>query len=167
MVVRIGLVAAVLATFVVIGMPWRGASSAFQPTMVAAAPADTTTNGLTFSKSVDSDARAIHPDVEFGRGTEVVWASFDYTDHDGNAKVTYLVRANGEDYRWGTLDCCKGGSGRAAFPIEKRSGHGNLPGAAYEVRVYVNGAEVAVGGFGVKGGRGLDNDGQGHGNDND
>ena len=52
-------------------------------------------------------------------------------------------------------------------PRAKKNGNGDLPGAAYEVRLYVNGAEVAVGGFGVKGRGGLDNDDQGQGNDND
>ena len=170
-VVRIGLVAAVLASFVVLGMPWNGATNTFQPTVAEAAPvagpASTEVTGLIFSREIDSNGRPIGQDVEFGGSNHDVWASFDYRDHDTNAKVTYPVRANGEDYKWGTLDCCKSGSGRAAFQITKKNGHGDLPGAAYEVRLYVNSAEVAVGGFGVKGRGGLDNDDQGHGNDND
>jgi hypothetical protein len=170
---RIGLVAAVLASFVIVGMPlnggWTGVTTASAAPALAPVhgPASTETNGLTFSSGIDSDARPIDVRTEFSGGTNVVWASFDYRDHDKNAKVTYLLRANGEDYKWGTLDCCGSGSGRAAFPITKRGSGGDLPGAAYEVRLFVNSAEVAVGGFGVKGRGGLDNDGQGQGNDND
>lgn len=174
MLLRIGLVAVVLASFVIVGMPLNGGWSVLEAPAVSAAPAlepalgpaATETNGLTFSSAVDSNARPIDPRTEFGGGVNTVWASFEYRDHDKDAKVTYLLRANGEDYKWGTLDCCGSGSGRAAFPITKRGSSGNLPGAAYEVRVFANGAEVAVGGFGVKGRGGLDNDGQGEDNDN-
>ena len=171
MIVRLGLVAAVLAGFVVLGMPWNGDSGTFQPSVAAAAPvagpASTVVTELVFSREIDSNARPIGQDVEFGGSNHDVWASFEYREHDANAQFTYLVRANGEDYKWGKLDCCKNGSGRAAFPITKKNGNGDLPGASYEVRLYVNNAEVAVGGFGVKGRGGLDNDDQGHGNDND
>jgi len=125
---------------------------------VAAAPADASSNGIDFSSSVSSGNQPSDPRVEFGGNTHTVWASFGLHDADQNAKVSYLVRANGEDYKWGKLDAS--GNGRHAFPITKRSGSGNLPGAAYDVRVYVNDAEVAHGGFGVKGRGGLDHDGQ-------
>lgn len=171
MIVRLGLVAAVMAGFVVLGMPGSGSISAFQAPVAAAAPvagpASTVVNELVFSRGIDSDARPIGQDVEFGGGNNVVWASFNYREHDKNATFSYLLRANGDDYKWGKLDCCSNGSGRAAFPLTKKNGNGDLPGAAYEVRLYVNGAEVAVGGFGVKGRGGLDNDDHRHGNDND
>lgn len=170
MIVRMGLVAAVLAGMIVLGMPWNGSTSTFQPAVAAAAPvagpAGTWTNGIAFSTDIDSNGRPINPRTEFGGGTNTVWASFEVHDHDRNATVSYLVRANGEDYRYGKLDCCKSGNGQYAFPITRRNGHGDLPGAAYDVRIYVNGAEIAHGGFGVNGRGGLDNDGQGHGNDN-
>lgn len=172
MIVRIGLVVAVLATFVVMGMPSNGVGTTFQPATAqaapAAAPAATTVGPLTFSRSMDSDGRPGGVDVEFGGGNRNVWVSFDYRDHDPNAKVSYLVRANGEDYKWGRINCCPNNSGRAAFEITHRNDGGkNLPGAAYEVRLYVNDVEVAVGGFGIKGRGGLDHDNQGrNGNDN-
>ena len=72
----------------------------------------------------------------------------------------YLVRANGEDYKFGKLNCCDSRNGRFAFPFTKRGDGGDLPGAAYDVRIYANGAEIAHGGFGVNGRGGLDNDGQ-------
>lgn len=168
MLVRISVVAAVLAVFVVLGMPWNGAGTGegFGPRIASAAPAAASSGGIEFSTSVNANARAANPRVEFSGGTHTVWASFQLRDHDRGAKVSYLVRANGEDYRYGDLDCCKAGNGWYAFPIQKRNG-GELPGAAYDVRVYVNNVEVAHGGFGVTGRGGLDNDGQDYDNDND
>ena len=171
MIVRLGVVAVVLASFVVLGTPWNGPAVTLQPTTAAAAPAaapaGTWTNGLVFSSGITSDARPENVRTEFGSGTHTVWASFEYRDHDPNAEVSYVARANGDDYKFGKLDCCDSSNGRYAFAITKRGGGGDLPGAAYDVRVYVNGAEVAQGGFGVNGRGGLDNDGQRHGNDND
>ena len=89
-------------------------------------------------------------------------------DHDSNAKLTYLARANGEDYKWGDLKKASGNSGRYAFELDGKNGH-DLAGAAYDVRIYVNGAEIAKVGFGVKGKEGLDNgdpDDGDHGNGN-
>lgn len=166
MIVRIAAVVAILASFAVLGMPW-GDSGTFQPTIAAAAPAATSTNGIQFSTSVDSQARPENPRTEFDGGTNTVWASFEFRDHDPNARVSANVRANGEDYREYTLDCCDIRNGRFAFPITKRGGGGDLPGAAYDVRIYVNDVEVAQGGFGVNGRGGLDNDGQSDDNDND
>ena len=74
---------------------------------------------------------------------------------------------DGEDYKFGKLNCCGSRNGRFAFPFTKRGGGGDLPGAAYDVRIYANGAEIAHGGFGVNGRGGLDNDGQSDDNDND
>jgi len=167
MIVRFAVVAAVLAAFIALGTPWNGPVLGLQPSTAAAAPAATSTDGIEFSTHVSSDARPEDPRIEFGSGTNTVWASFQYHDHDSSAKVSYLVRADGEDYTFGKLDCCNGSSGRYAFPIRKRNGNGDLPGAAYDVRVYVNNAEVAHAGFGVKGRGGLDHDGQGNGNGND
>jgi hypothetical protein len=165
MIVRIAAVVAVLASFVVLGMP-HGKTGTFQPATASAAPAATSTNGLQFSTSVDSNARPENPRTEFGGGTETVWVSFEFHDHDPNAKVSAGVRANGEDYKDFRLDCCNSRDGRFAFPFTKRNGGGELPGAAYDVRIYVNDVEVAQGGFGVNGRGGLDNDGQSNDNGN-
>jgi hypothetical protein len=168
MIVRLAVVAAVLVGFVLLGMPWNATDGTLHPSTAAAAPAGapaaTTTNGLQFSTSVDSNARPNNPRTEFDGDTDDVWASFEYKDHDPNAKVSWGSRANGADYRWGTLDCCDNRDGRYAFQIRGRSG--GLPGAAYDVRVYVNDVEVAQGGFGVRGRGGLDNDGQDEDNGN-
>lgn len=162
MFVRMLLAASVLTAVVVLATP---AGSPDGVPTASAAPAETTAGPLEFSTSVTSDARPVDPRVEFPSGTNTVWASFDYRDHDPSARVSYLVRANGEDYRYGKLDCCSSRQGRIAFPIERRNG-GDLPGAAYDVRVYVNDAEIAQGSFGVRGRQGLDNDGQDEDNDN-
>lgn len=165
MIVRIAAVAAILASFTVLGMPLSG-SGAFQPTTAAAAPAETWATGLQFSTSVDSNARPENPRTEFGDGVETVWVSFEFRDHDPGAEFSYLGRANGEDYKFGKLNCCDAREGRFAFPFTKRGDGGELPGAAYDIRVYVNGTEIAQGGFGVNGRGGLDNDGQSDDNDN-
>jgi hypothetical protein len=148
-----------------------GLSDPLRPASVSAAPAATTVDGLTFSHGINSDATPVNEDIEYHSGENKVWVSFGYRDHNPNTVVSYLVRADGDDYRWGRLDCCSGSSGRFAFPIERKNG-GQLAGAAYHVFVYVNDAQVADGGFGVKGKQGLDNGdpchngGKNHGNDN-
>src|SRR5687767_6479223 len=130
MIVRIAAAVAILTSFTVLGMPWGG-SSTFQPTTASAAPASTWTNGLQFSTSVDSNARPENPRTEFGGGTDTVWVSFDFRDHDPDAEVSYLTRANGEDYKFGKLNCCDAREGRFAFPFTKRGDGGEIPGAAY------------------------------------
>lgn len=166
MILRLLLVGSVLGVMVFMAAPLTGNEAAFQAATAAAAPANTYTNGIQFSTGVGSDARPNNPKTEFDGSTHSVWASFEFFDHTPGAKLTYLVRANGEDYKWGDLDCCSSSSGRFAFPITKKNGNGDLPGAAYEVRIFTNNAEIAVGGFGVNGRGGLDNDGGGNGNDN-
>lgn len=169
-IIRLAAVMTILVTFIVLGVPWDGGSTTFQtPTAAAApvaAPAESGSNDIQFSTRMSSIGQPVDPRVEFGSGTNTIYASFELRDHDAGAKVSYLVRANREDYKSGKLDCCPGGNGRYVFPITKRNGGGDLPGAAYDVRVYVNDVEVAQGGFGVKGRGGLDHDGQENGNDN-
>jgi hypothetical protein len=130
----------------------------------SAAPARMGVDGLAFSADVDGQANPIDGGIEFSSSTERVWTSFAYRDYGGES-MTYLVRANGDDWHWGDLDCCEGQNGRFAFPIERRSGN-DLGGAAYDVLVYANGAEVARAGFGVRGTRGFDSDGSDNGNGN-
>lgn len=171
MVIRLLVSASLLATVALLGIVFGGASDPWRPTEVSAAPASTTIDGLNFSHGITSDAQPVDPDIEFHSGVDQVWVSFNFRNHDPNTEVTYLARANGQDYRWGRLDCCSASSGRFAFPIERRNG-GELAGAAYHVFVYVNGAQVAEGGFGVRGKQGLDNGnpcpnhGKNSGNDN-
>ena len=144
-----------------IDSPWTVRSAA----AAAAAPAATDLTELAFSESVNDRAEPIDQRTEFGDPLQV-WVSFGYANHDPNVRVSYLVRANGEDFRWGDLDCCGGRDGRFAFPIERGNG-GELPGAVYDVRIFMGDAEVASGGFGVRGREGFDSDNQDSGNDND
>ena len=171
MVIRLLISASLLAAISLLGVTFGGLNTPLRPAPVSAAPANTTVDGLTFSHGINGDATPVNEDIEYHSGENKVWVSFAYSNHDPNTVVSYLVRADGDDYRWGRLDCCSGSSGHFAFPIERKNG-GALAGAAYDVRVYVNDAEVAHGGFGVKGKQGLDNGdpchngGKNHGNDN-
>jgi len=174
MVIRLLISASLLATISLLGVTFGGLNTALRPAAVSAAPANTTVDGLTFSHGINSDATPVNEDVEYHSGENKVWVSFSYSNHDPNTEVTYLVRVNKDtDYNWGRLDCCSGSSGRFAFPVERKNGNGGpLAGAAYDVFVYVNGTQVAEGGFGVKGKQGQDNgdpchnEGKNHGNDN-
>ena len=173
------MIARLLAvTLVLVGLPMLPALANRGPgdgawtvrSAEAAAPAATDLTELAFSEAVNDQREPINPRTEFA-DPDQVWVSFGYRNHDPNVKVSYLVRANGEDFRWGDLDCCGGREGRFAFPIERRSGR-ELGGAAYEVRIYMGEAEVAHGGFGVRGREGFDSDNQDSdnqdsGNDND
>jgi hypothetical protein len=171
MIVRLLVSASLVVAIALVGVGTGGSSTFLRPTEVSAAPAATTVDGLDFSHGITSDAQPVNPDIEYHSGENKVWVSFSFRDHNPNTVVSYLARADGQDYRWGRLDCCSSSSGRFAFPIERNNG-GALAGAAYDVRVYVNDVEVAHGGFGVKGKQGLDNGdpchngGKNHGNDN-
>jgi hypothetical protein len=103
--------------------------------------------------------------------------------------MSYLARANGEDYSWGDLNCCQFPSHRFGFKID-RKGEQNasvstlaeqpgmmsafsvsdapalIPGAAYDVYIYLNDVEVGRGAFGVKGKKGLDSGSDNESNDN-
>jgi hypothetical protein len=129
-----------------------------------AAPAAIDVGELLFSESVDDRARPHDPKIEFDTTTDDVWVSFDYHNNSGSS-VSYLARANGEDWAWGDLDCCEGSQGRDAVPLLRRSGK-DLGGAAYEVFIYDGDTEKARGGFGVHGTKGFDSDGQGNSNNN-
>ena len=161
-----------IVALVLVGLPMLPALTSRGPVdgpwtlpAAAAAPAATDPTRLPSSEAVNARALPIRPRTEFS-DQDRVWVSFGYANHDPNVKVSYLVRANGEDFRWGDLDCCGGREGRYAFPIERRSGR-ELGGAAYDVRIFMGDAEVAHGGFGVRGREGFDSDNQDSGNDND
>jgi len=93
--------------------------------------------------------------VEFNKGEGKVWAIVDGVPSGAN--LSYILRLNGDDYRWGNLDCCKSGGGSFKFSLSSKD-NGSIPGGAYQVLVYDGDKELARAGFGVKGGRGSDND---------
>ncbi len=135
-----------------------------------AAPAATEAGELAFSDAVNDRGEPVGQRTDFPSGVDRVWVSFEYRDHTPGARLKYIARAGGEDFRFGDLDCCGGSQGRHAFPVERRGG-GNLGGAAYEVLIFDGDREIARGGFGVQGTQGFDeneNSGnEGGGNDND
>ena len=110
--------------------------------------------------------------VEFPGDNHGVFVTFTYQGLPPGSNLSRIVRFDGEDYNYdsdtfGHLNCCGSiGSGRFGFPIVKRSGDkGDLPGGSYDVRIYLNGTEIANGGFGIKGTGGSDHD-KNSGNDN-
>lgn len=156
MIVRLLIAASVLAAVALLGAPLSSPVPSLQTSSVSAAPAGSWADAVAVSHGITNDAQPIHEDIEYSSGTDHVWISFNLHDHDQNAKISYLARANGDDYKWGTLDKAKCSNCRYAFALDGKNGKG-LPGAAYDVRVFVNDAEVAQVGFGVGGKQGLDN----------
>jgi hypothetical protein len=122
-------------------------------------------NSPRFASHVSKNGEPTDPRIEFSRDNDGVWATFDYANLPAGSKLTRIVRFNGDDYNWdngqyGHLDCCQaGGSGSFAFRVLRLDGNGGwLPGGAYDVRLFLNGGEVAHGGFGVNGARGSGKD---------
>jgi hypothetical protein len=129
----------------------------------AAGPASI--SSLQFASHVSNKGEPAGSRIEFSRDNDGVWVTFDYANLPAGSKLTRIVRFNGDDYNWdgnqfGHLDCCQaGGSGTYAFRVKRLDGNdGWLPGGAYDVRLYMNGSEVAHGGFGVNGARGSGKD---------
>ena len=136
---------AILAAFASLG------SFARQPEAVQASPANQSVS-LFFSDQSGSGEQ-----VEYNRGENVIWAHLDGVPTGAN--LSYILRLNGDDYKWGKLDCCKNGGGSVEFPVFNKDGKGKgIPGGAYALYVYDGDKELAHGGFGVKGGKGSDND---------
>jgi hypothetical protein len=131
-------------------------------------------SALSFSTDMTADFQpAGQVGVEFSGDNNGVFVTFSYTDLAPGSSIGRIVRQNGEDYNWderhGGLSCCpSGGNGRYGFLVQQRSDmeRGDLPGGAYEVRIYLNGVDVQHGGFGITGTGGSDDDNQ-NSNDND
>ncbi|HEX3244164.1 MAG TPA: hypothetical protein VHX16_02040 [Chloroflexota bacterium] len=134
---------------------------------------------IRFSTDVGETFIPKDPAVEFSSGTDV-WVTTEYTGYTGG-ELTFLARANGEDYAWGKVpNCCQFPEHRIGFKLDHRGEYGvvsptfaqpgiltalsvlaapaELPGAAYDVFIYLNNEEVGSAGFGIKGKQGLDND---------
>ena len=126
-----------------------------QPAAVEASPANQAAS-VTFSDHSDGSGEVIY----FGRGENVVWAQLDYPGANSGSNLSYILRLNGWDYKWGKLSCgskCNGG--QIAFPLFNKDSKGKgIPGGAYALYFYDGDTEIARGGFGVKGGKGSDND---------
>jgi hypothetical protein len=140
-----------------------------------AADAAPTVSNLAFSSGMTDDFRPVDQRIEFGSDNDGVFVTFDFQDLPKNSGMTRIVRVNHADYNWdndvyGHMKCCPdGGSGRYGFRVVTRSGNvGELPGGAYEVRLYLDSNEIASGGFGIRGDNGRDFGGNNNGsNGND
>lgn len=125
-----------------------------QPAAVQAAPASDSAASISFADHQDGSGETIN----FRRGEGAVYAFVDYPGGSPGAKLSYIMRLNGWDYKWGDLKCGSSCSS-FAFRLTKKDGDSDgIPGGAYQVLVYDGDTEIARGGFGVKGGRGSDND---------
>jgi hypothetical protein len=96
--------------------------------------------------------------VEFPGDNKGIFVTFSFQGLPPGSNLSRVVRFNGDDLNFdsdtfGHLNCCDSlGSGRFGFPIVKKSGdRGDLAGGSYDVRIYLNGTEIANGGFGIKG----------------
>lgn len=185
---RRALLAGTLAIGIVFGSSSLVNRSGGLESVAVAAPAgqvgDFRISALRFATDVRGEFDPIDPRIEFGSGTDSVWVIFEYVNYT-SGKLSWLARANDSDYAWGDLKCCQYRERRFGFKISHKGEHSaeapswasqpgimsalgffaapaNLPGAAYDVFIYLNDVEVGSGGFGVKGVGGLDN-----GNDND
>jgi hypothetical protein len=143
------------------------------PLMAKPAEAAAQVGPLVFSTDMsDQYVAGGNVGIEFGGDNNGVFVTFNFKDLPPGSNLSRIVRFDGEDYNYdsdtfGHLNCCgSGGTGRYGFLIVKRAGaRGELPGGAYDVRIYLNGNEVANGGFGIKGTGGSDHDNR-NGNDN-
>ncbi|MFN8637321.1 MAG: hypothetical protein U0893_26015 [Chloroflexota bacterium] len=142
---RLLLCAALIVAFASLGSFTR------TPATVEAAPAN---QSVTIYVTDHQDAGSDQAQVEFQRGEGRVWAHVEGIP--AGANLSYILRLNGDDYKWGKLDCCKSG-GTAIFAITSKD-DGSIPGGAYLLLVYDGDKELGRTGFGVKGGKGSDND---------
>jgi hypothetical protein len=115
--------------------------------------------GLSFSESVNEQARPVNPAQSFSGTTMRLWISFNYYDYDyqKRPRVRYVIRANGDTWQEGDLTCCDGPQGRYAFPIERERDRA-LGGAGYQVSIFVGDVEASRGEFQVYGTGGFDNE---------
>jgi hypothetical protein len=113
--------------------------------------------GLSFSESVNEQARPINPKVDFPSTTMRIWISFNYYEFKSGNRVKYVIRANGAEWQTGDVACCVGEEGRFAFPIERERDR-EFGGAGYEVVILIGNVEASRGNFVVQGTGGFDND---------
>jgi hypothetical protein len=140
-----------------------GACAALGSATQAPAPAEASPAyanvAVSFAADVTKDGEALGEGIELSSNEHVVWAVLSFDGLGPGTKLTDILRLNGWDYKWGDTGCCKGiSSGTVAFPLSRRDGGGTIPGGAYALYIYDGDTEVARGGFGVRGGKGSDND---------
>ena len=122
-----------------------------QPAVVQASPANQLAT-ISFADHGDGSGEVIY----FRRGEGAVYANVDYPGGGSGSHLSYILRLNGDDYKWGDIKC---GSNCGSFALRLTSkDNGGIPGGAYLLLVYDGDTEIARAGFGVKGGKGSDND---------
>jgi hypothetical protein len=143
---RLVVAVALIAAFAALGSFTRA------PEAVQASPANQSISLTIVDHKSDGTDEA---KAEFSKHEGKVWAIVDGAPVGAN--LSYILRLNGWDYKWGKLDCCKSGGGSFAFAVFSKD-NGSIPGGAYELLVYDGDTELGRTGFGVKGGKGSDND---------
>jgi hypothetical protein len=141
---------------------------------------------IKFATEVQNEFLPVNPQVEFSSGTDV-WVVSEYVGYTTGI-LSFLVRANDSDYAWGRVpNCCQFSERRIGFKLNHRGDYGaipptvaqpgflsalgvaaapaSLPGAAYNVIIYLDDEEVGQAGFGIRGRDGFDNDNQSNDND--
>ena len=139
-----------------------GLAPAVQPQPVASAsPANDVIN-VEFAYTVTPGAEIVYKaDSDyFSRDTNVIWAVVDFVNFAPGTKLNYILRLNGWDYKNGNFACCADlTQGRLAFPLYRRDDPGrDIPGGDYDLLIFDGDKLVGQGSFGVRGGRGSDNE---------
>src|SRR5262245_28148420 len=130
---RLFLGVALIAAFASLG------SFAHRPVAVEASPANQA-GSISFSDHSDGSGEVIY----FQRGENAVWAHVDYPGGGNGSHLSYIMRLNGDDYKWGDIKC---GSNCGSFEFRLSGKDGkSIPGGAYQVLVYDGDTEIARGG---------------------
>ena len=129
--------------------------------IAAASPANDITN-IQFAYQVTPGAEIVLQAEQdyFSRDTHVVWAVVDFANLAPGTKLNYVLRLNGWDYKYGDFACCRDlTQGRLAYPLFRRDDPGrSIPGGEYTLLIFDGDKLVGQGAFGVRGGRGSDNE---------
>src|SRR5881398_1605478 len=69
------------------------------PGSVLVSPANQSAS-LRFAHDVTSNGEVLGEGVDFGREKHTVWAILDYPSASPGANLSYILRLNGDDYKW-------------------------------------------------------------------
>ena len=137
------------------------APSVRQQPVASASPANQIIN-VEFAYTVTPGAEIVYKAESdyFSRDTNIIWAVVDFVNFAPGTKLTYVLRLNGWDYKYGDFACCANlTQGRLAFPLYRRDDPGDdIPGGDYDLLIFDGDKLVGQGSFGVRGGRGSDNE---------
>jgi hypothetical protein len=112
---RLFIGVALIAAFASLG------SFARQPHAVEASPVNQSAGSISFADHEDGSGNT----VEFRRGEGAVWAFVEYPGGGNGSNLSYIMRLNGDDYKWGDLKC---GSNCSSFAFRLSSkDNGGIP----------------------------------------